>query len=83
MESNYGRIEIEQRQKLAEHAVVNEPSALHKKTFEAVTRIKAKLQGFDFGNATNTVEKQVNNLINQARSDENLCQSYLGWNPFL
>lgn len=83
IESNYGRLEMEQRQKMAEHAIVNEPDALHKKTLEAVSRIKAKLQGCDFGNSPNTVEKQVDNLINQARSDENLCQSYIGWNPFL
>ncbi|KAJ4809422.1 Serine/threonine-protein kinase [Rhynchospora pubera] len=29
-----------------------------------------------------SVEKQVQNLILQARSPENLCQSYVGWCPF-
>lgn len=84
MESNCGRLEIEQRKKLAEHAMEREPDALNKKTLEAVNRIKAKLQGNDFNRSVPlSVPKQVDALIKQAASDKNLCQSYLGWNPFL
>jgi phosphatidylinositol kinase/protein kinase (PI-3 family) len=84
MESGYGRLEIEQRKKMAEHAVAREPETIGKKTLEAVNRIKAKLQGNDFNSSSPlTVSKQVEALIKQAISDKNLCQAYLGWNPFL
>jgi len=36
----------------------------------------------DFPRKILDVEKQVDLLIKQARSIENLCQSYLGWCPY-
>ena len=84
LESVGGRLDIQIRQNLAEKAVIKEADTLNKKALEAVNRIKAKLQGNDFKNAQNlSVEKQVAALISQATSDENICQAYLGWNPFL
>ena len=83
MESIGGRLDIEYRQKLAENAA-KESDTFSKKTLEAVNRIKAKLIGNDFKNQTQlSVVKQVDNLIKQAISDENICQAWLGWNPFL
>ena len=46
-------------------------------------RIINKLQGTDFNTAKTLDEKlQVEKLIKQATSHENLSQSYLGWCPF-
>ncbi len=46
-------------------------------------RINDKLQGTDIlKNITLDVQNQVDKLILQAMSHENLSQSYLGWSPF-
>jgi len=55
---------------------------LNEKALEVINRIKHKLRGTDFGEDILTVPKQVNNLIEQAQSVENLCQSFVGWCPF-
>jgi FKBP12-rapamycin complex-associated protein len=82
LESYGGRVDI--RQKLPDDAVLKEAETLNKKSTEAVARIKAKLQGNDFRNYPNlSTVNQVDALISQASSDENVCQAYLGWNPFL
>ena len=48
-----------------------------------LNRIKEKLTGTDFNNKKPLdVPEQINRLINQAISDENLSQLYLGWSPF-
>ncbi len=47
-----------------------------------ITRIQAKLAGRDFAeNAVNelSVEDQVERLITEATSYENLCQLFVGW----
>jgi FKBP12-rapamycin complex-associated protein len=46
-------------------------------------RIQDKLSGTDFNpEIVYDVKSQVNKLIQQATSNENLAQSYLGWCPF-
>jgi serine/threonine-protein kinase mTOR len=46
-------------------------------------RINDKLQGTDFNkNVQLDIKNQVEKLIKQATSHENLSQSYLGWCPF-
>lgn len=56
---------------------------LNKKAIEVVERIKKKLVGKDFKeNETLTTEDQVNKLILQATSHENICQAYIGWCPY-
>ena len=46
-------------------------------------RIEHKLSGTDFSpDIIFDVKKQVERLINEAVSYENLAQSYLGWCPF-
>lgn len=48
-----------------------------------INRCKNKLIGKDFSeNKALNVLEQVNKLINQATSHENICQSYIGWQPF-
>jgi len=56
---------------------------LNQRALEVVDRIKKKLTGRDFKEheVLNVVE-QVNQLIRQATSHENVCQSFLGWCPF-
>ena len=49
----------------------------------AMERIKNKLSGKEFRNATALdVKSQVDKLIQQATSDENLAQCYIGWCPY-
>ena len=48
-----------------------------------LARISDKLQGTDMlKNVTLDVQNQVERLVQQAMSHENLSQSYLGWCPF-
>lgn len=56
------------------------PEILNKKAISVINRIKDKLTGRDFQNEhVITVTSQVELLINQATSIENLAQSYIGW----
>ncbi|KAL1122375.1 hypothetical protein AAG570_003780 [Ranatra chinensis] len=60
----------------------SQPETTNKKALAIVTRVKEKLTGRDFANESNkqvTVPKQVDLLILQATSNENLCQCYIGW----
>ena len=53
---------------------------LNKKAVGIINRVKEKLTGRDFnGDDVLPVEEQVQLLINQATSHENLCQCYIGW----
>ena len=48
-----------------------------------INRVSNKLTGRDFEpNETLDVRSQVEELIQQARSHENLCQCYAGWCSF-
>jgi len=60
-----------------------EPEALNKLALDIVQRVRDKLTGKDF-NTEESLEvcEQVERLINQATSHENLCQCYIGWCPF-
>lgn len=60
---------------------------INEKALTVVARISRKLSGRDFGaDATGatalSVPGQVERLITQATSVENLCQGYMGWMPF-
>lgn len=64
-------------------AETSQPEAVNKKALAIITRVREKLTGRDFSHEeTLTVQKQVDLLIQQATSNENLCQSYIGWCPF-
>ncbi|RKP06910.1 kinase-like domain-containing protein, partial [Thamnocephalis sphaerospora] len=53
----------------------NNPEALNERAVNVITRVSKKLTG----NTTLDVTDQVEKLIQQARSPENLCQCYIGW----
>ena len=57
---------------------------LNKTTQSVMSRISSKLNGTEFGSrrGANDVETQVDLLINQAMSHENLAASYIGWCPY-
>nr|CAD7392941.1 unnamed protein product [Timema cristinae] len=58
----------------------SQPEALNKKALAIITRVREKLTGRDFlHEETLTVQRQVDLLIQQATSNENLCQCYIGW----
>jgi len=59
------------------------PEVLNERAIEVITRVSKKLTGRDFSkDETLTVPNQVQRLIDQATSHENLCQCYMGWCPF-
>ncbi|CAL1276555.1 unnamed protein product [Larinioides sclopetarius] len=61
----------------------NKPEALNEKAVQIINRVRDKLTGRDFDpDKMLEVDEQVDLLIKQATSHENLCQSYIGWCPF-
>ncbi|KAF6208231.1 hypothetical protein GE061_016683 [Apolygus lucorum] len=61
----------------------SQPETTNKKALAIITRVKEKLTGRDFNHEEPVdVHKQVELLIQQATSNENLCQCYIGWCPF-
>lgn len=60
-----------------------QPEVLSERAVQVIKRVQAKLTGRDFKSSeTLSVEAQVQRLITQATSHENLCQLYVGWCPF-
>ncbi len=55
---------------------------INQRALAVINRVRGKLDGTDFGNETLAVPDQVDRLIVQATSHENLCQLYIGWCPF-
>jgi FKBP12-rapamycin complex-associated protein len=75
--------EKELQQHFADEAEEKPTALLNQKALTVVDRIKKKLVGKDFKeNEALKVEEQVNKLIKQATSHENICQAYMGWCPF-
>ncbi|CAG9838013.1 unnamed protein product [Diabrotica balteata] len=61
----------------------SQPEGVNKKAVAIINRVRDKLTGNDFSvEESLTIEKQVDLLIQQATSNENLCQCYIGWCPF-
>eukprot|EP01066_Platyproteum_vivax_P009752 Platyproteum_vivax@DN4316_c0_g1_i1.p1 len=58
------------------------PEELSATARRVLQRVVAKLKGEDFLGARVDVATQVDRLINEATSHENLCQCYVGWCPF-
>jgi serine/threonine-protein kinase mTOR len=83
------RIERSMRQKetlglLAGDDGTAHEEALNKKALKVIRRVQDKLTGTDFPDFTETgepldVPEQVQRLIVQATSSENLCQLFIGW----
>lgn len=63
---------------------LNIPSeVMNKKAVNIINRVRDKLTGRDFATEEPVdVQRQVELLIQQATSHENLCQCYIGWCPF-
>jgi len=55
---------------------------INERAVTVIRRVEKKLTGRDFGASILDVREQVNKLIEQATSTDNLCQCYLGWCPF-
>ena len=52
----------------------------NQRALKVLRRVREKLTGFDFSTKTAVdVPTQVRFLIEQATSNENLCQNYIGW----
>ncbi|CAM4714382.1 unnamed protein product [Leuciscus chuanchicus] len=61
-----------------------QPEALNKKAIQIINRVRDKLTGRDFSHdETLDVPTQVELLIKQATSHENLCQCYIGCNVYV
>ena len=61
----------------------NVPSeTINQRALAVINRVRGKLDGRDFGDETLAVPDQVDRLIVQATSIENLSQLYIGWCPF-
>ena len=53
---------------------------MNKKAVNIINRVRDKLTGRDFATEDPVdVQRQVELLIQQATSHENLCQCYIGW----
>ena len=56
--------------------------ALNERAVQVMQRLSDKLTGRDGQDGDISVQAQVKRLIAQATSNENLCQSYIGWCSF-
>eukprot|EP00747_Dinoflagellata_sp_TGD_P081236 gnl/TRDRNA2_/TRDRNA2_161213_c1_seq1.p1 gnl/TRDRNA2_/TRDRNA2_161213_c1~~gnl/TRDRNA2_/TRDRNA2_161213_c1_seq1.p1 ORF type:complete len:144 (+),score=19.38 gnl/TRDRNA2_/TRDRNA2_161213_c1_seq1:96-527(+) len=71
----------ELRQHLGPEGVHADPELLSSTARSVISRVYAKLDGTDFRSSLST-EAQVERLLQEATSHENLCQCYVGWCPF-
>lgn len=55
------------------------PEVLNERALTVINRVSKKLTGRDFSNETLDVPAQVQRLVDQATSHENLCQCWVGW----
>jgi FKBP12-rapamycin complex-associated protein len=63
-------------------ADIGMPEVLNERALTVINRVSKKLTGRDFSNEILDVPAQVQRLIEQATSHENLCQCWVGWCPF-
>jgi hypothetical protein len=68
-----------QGRKNEQEGEVGMPEVLNERALQVINRVSKKLTGRDFSNETLDVPAQVQRLIDQATSHENLCQCYIGW----
>jgi len=62
----------------------NSSDKLNQRALTVLTRVSNKLRGKDFKDdgSVNSVEEQIELLVQQATNHENLCQAWIGWCPF-
>ena len=60
---------------------LEETEETNRKAIMVLNRVKDKLLGTDFANTLGPIDEptQVDLLIRQATSSENLCQCFIGW----
>lgn len=59
------------------------PEVMNDKALQVIERVRRKLTGRDFKpNVTLDVKEQVEELVSQATSVENLCVAFVGWCSF-
>ncbi|KAL6080518.1 Serine/threonine-protein kinase tor1 [Balamuthia mandrillaris] len=64
-------------------AAAGNEEGMDERALRVIDRVSAKLRGRDFSPRESLdVHSQVQRLIEQATSHENLCQCYIGWCPF-
>jgi len=67
----------------AEEGGAGEQQILNQRAVAVINRVSNKLSGRDFNTeGPISVPEQVERLIQQATSHDNLCQCYIGWCPF-
>ncbi|CEM08834.1 unnamed protein product [Vitrella brassicaformis CCMP3155] len=71
----------ELKQYLGPEGMRANPEMLSTYARSVIRRVDSKLSGTDFG-SEHDIPGQVERLIQEATSHENLCQCYLGWCPF-
>ena len=69
---------------LGPHEQPVDEQVLNDRAVSVLRRVKMKLAGSDFSDRAPKLDitTQVSRLINESRSDLNLCQLYVGWCPF-
>ena len=79
-----GHKEKEMKQALADDEKQQKGNIINNIALQAIIRIRSKLNGKDFNDKESlNYRDQVEKLIIQATSHENICQAYVGWGPFL
>lgn len=70
--------------KIMDRMVETKNEKLNYKAVVVINRVRDKLTGRDFDSSSKSlgISQQVDLLISQATSHENLCQCYIGWCPF-
>ena len=80
------RRDLTREQVLAAYGIQGDPSeVLNERAVAVMKRMSDKLTGRDFvpvQGDNDSVQRQVQRLIQQATSHENLCQLYIGWCSF-
>jgi len=77
-----------QREMISVDMGMNNSETMNEKALKVIRRVQEKLTGTDFNNVdtgsgdTLDVQDQVQRLIVQATSTENLCQLFIGWCAF-
>jgi len=74
-------LEVADKTKKSGGEASNEPHALNERAVRVIRRVDNKLTGREFGEQLE-VAAQVQRLIEQATSNQNLCQCYIGWCPW-
>jgi hypothetical protein len=65
------------------NTTINGQQILNQRAVAVINRVSNKLSGRDFNTeGPISVPEQVERLIQQATSHDNLCQCYIGWCPF-